>query len=101
ARGLLTDGSRVLLCQNTEQGYFYLPGGHVEFGEPAAAALRRELEEEAGLQAKIGACVLVTEGFFQTRGKSHHEINVVFHVEQGEDPETRISSREKGIEFAW
>src|SRR5262249_814619 len=39
ARGLLRDRSQILVCQSLKHGYCYLPGGHVEFGEPAAVAL--------------------------------------------------------------
>ncbi len=114
ARGLILDGGRVLLCQNVKVGYFYLPGGHVEFAERAADALAREIDEEMGLVAKVGAPLLVTEQAFEARGKTHHELNVMFHVEQlseagagdgelqegGPDlPEVR--SREDDISFEW
>jgi ADP-ribose pyrophosphatase YjhB (NUDIX family) len=81
ARGLILDGGRVLLCRNVKHGYYYLPGGHVEFGEAAAAAVARELQEECGLQVRVGECGLVTEGVFETKRKQHHEVNIVFHVE--------------------
>lgn len=117
ARGLLLDGSRVLLCRNVEAGYFYLPGGHVEFGEPAAKAVEREFHEECAVVVRAGSCALVTEESFAARGKQHHEINVVFHVEQisqsperergvsGGLPSPRVSpqiiSREPEIAFEW
>jgi 3',5'-nucleoside bisphosphate phosphatase len=41
------------------QGFWELPGGKVEPGEEAAAALAREIEEELGVQAKIGRRLLV------------------------------------------
>mgnify|MGYP001107648269 CR=1 FL=1 len=81
ARGVLVCGGKVLLCRSVEHGYLYLPGGHVDFGESAAAAVRRELIEEAGLRVEVGELGLVTEAVFEARGKRHHEINLVFHVE--------------------
>jgi 8-oxo-dGTP diphosphatase len=101
ARGLLFNGSRVLLCRNVEAGYFYLPGGHVEFGEAAAGAVEREFEEECGLKVKSGPCVLVTEGSFEARGKRHHEVNVVFHVERIGDVGEDVTSHEDGLAFEW
>ncbi len=41
ARAVILRRAHVLLCQNKEHGYFYLPGGHVEFGETAADAVKR------------------------------------------------------------
>jgi 8-oxo-dGTP pyrophosphatase MutT (NUDIX family) len=91
ARGIMFHGERVLLCQNRKHGYFYLPGGHVESGETAAAALAREMQEEAA----IGVAVLFVQG-----GKSRHEINVYFSMSTTADP-TGIRSVEDQIAFAW
>lgn len=108
ARGLIRRGQWILVCRNVEAGYCYLPGGHVEFGESAAAALARELQEEAGLAVQVGQAMLVAEGAFIARGKPHHEVNVVFHVEQpgGDDdadsaPPPPVDSREPEIAFDW
>lgn len=100
-RGVAIRGGRVLLCRNARHGYLYLPGGHVEFGEPARAALAREFREETGMQVRVGACTLVSENAFESARRPHHEINLVFHVEL-ESPTTEpIRSREPGIEFDW
>jgi ADP-ribose pyrophosphatase YjhB (NUDIX family) len=99
SRGLLLESQRLLLCTNPKHGYAYLPGGHVEFNEPAAAALARELHEEARLDVQVGPLLLVTEDAFETKGKEHHELNLVFRMERrGSDP---IKSREPDLEFAW
>jgi 8-oxo-dGTP diphosphatase len=101
ARGVLIDSSRILLCRNIAGGYYYLPGGHVEHGEPAAAALRRELQEEGAIAATIGPCLLVHESSFEARGRKYHEINVVFHVERFEPEAKAIASVEPDISLDW
>lgn len=99
-RAVLIERGRVLLCRSVEKGYFYLPGGHVEFGESAAEAVSRELIEECGVEVEVGACGLVAEGVFETKkGKKHHELNLVFHVER--KTVGAIRSLEPEIAFDW
>lgn len=48
----LDDQDRVLLVRPTYKETWDIPGGHVERGESPAAACRRELKEELGLDRK-------------------------------------------------
>lgn len=100
ARGFVMDRARrVLLCRNVKRNYFYLPGGHVEFGEPAAKALRREFREETGAPVTVGDLLLCHEQRFRDRGGPRHEINLVFHVTlRGA---ARVRSKEPKIDFDW
>ncbi len=58
---LILRGNEVLCCQRTEYQALPLkwefPGGKIEPGEEAPAALHRELEEELGVHAEIGPMV--------------------------------------------
>ena len=58
--GVIRDArGRILLARRTEgrdlSGLWEFPGGKVEAGESAEAALARELREELGIEAKVGA----------------------------------------------
>jgi 8-oxo-dGTP pyrophosphatase MutT (NUDIX family) len=50
-KGILRDGDRVLLVRHTygDRTRWDIPGGHAHRGEPAPAAVRREMREELGL----------------------------------------------------
>jgi 8-oxo-dGTP diphosphatase len=58
AAALILKNGKILICQRTRHQPFPLkwefPGGKIERGEQARDALRRELEEEIGVDAKIG-----------------------------------------------
>lgn len=55
---LIVDGPSILVCQRTRHQSMPLkwefPGGKIEPGEQPRDALRRELEEELGIDATIG-----------------------------------------------
>ena len=52
----LDSQNRLLLCRMStgcsDEGHWTLPGGGIEWGEPPAAAVARELQEETGLKAR-------------------------------------------------
>ncbi|WP_406234349.1 NUDIX domain-containing protein [Nocardia sp. NBC_01009] len=49
AGGLFVRGEEVLLVHTTDGGGWQIPGGYVESGESPAAACRREIREELGI----------------------------------------------------
>ena len=55
---LIVEDGKVLVCQRTRHQTMPLkwefPGGKIEEGEQPRAALRRELDEELGIDAEIG-----------------------------------------------
>ena len=79
-RGVIFKNKKILVCRNKEKGYFYFPGGHVEFGESAKQALVRELNEELKISIKKVFYIGGGENIFNQEGKKHHEINLIFNV---------------------
>ncbi len=98
ARALIRDGDRLLVARERGKQWAFLPGGHVEPGEPVEAALVREIAEELGARAKIVGLVAVVEhGYIDDNETTHHEVNLVFDAELQDEP----SSQEAHLEFEW
>ena len=98
-RGLVRAGTEVLLARPSDDGWYFLPGGHVEPGEPAAVALRRELAEELGFgDAVIGGVLAISENRYADARGDHHELNLVFDVST---PGPEVRSSEPHLVFEW
>jgi 8-oxo-dGTP diphosphatase len=69
--GVIACAGRVLVCQRRfdglHPGKWEFPGGKVEAGEDLAACLRRELEEELGIDATVGRVLWRTQHRYPKR----------------------------------
>jgi 8-oxo-dGTP diphosphatase len=70
---VLIEGRRVLLSRRKKGTHladlWEFPGGKAEPGEDPRAALRRELEEELGIRARVGEILDVTFHRYDDAGK--------------------------------
>lgn len=71
AQGLL-----MVKHQKGEKIYWMLPGGGVDFGEPAKQAVERELLEETGLQVEAQEFLFACESI--APDQSRHGLHLVF-----------------------
>ena len=70
-------GDDVLLirrARGTAVGQWSIPGGRVEFGEGLKAALAREVQEETGLDVKVGRFLGWAERMGDDPGPYHYVI---------------------------
>ena len=104
--GIAIHDGRVLVEQAVGQGFCFLPGGRVEFGESAVEALRREAIEELGVPATVGRLLIVADNFFELDGRRYQEVNLYFLIDLDEDSPTRgrdgrFAGAESSIVLEW
>lgn len=61
---IVVDGERILLIQRGHppgEGLWSIPGGRVELGETLPEALRREIQEECGLEIAVGDIAIMLD----------------------------------------
>jgi 8-oxo-dGTP diphosphatase len=77
---IIRDG-RVLLAKHEKGGkqYWLLPGGGVEYGESVEEALKRELQEEAGLDIQPGELLWVVDSIPDDHHR--HVINLILSAD--------------------
>jgi len=102
ARGIIISDNKVLLAHAIGHRNTFLPGGHIEFGESAPIALKREIEEEMGLSCDIESFLGVVEHKWEKNKVIHCEINQAFKVKIPEiEAPISPTSQEPHIEFYW
>lgn len=74
-------GDSILLVRHQKgaASYWLLPGGGVDFGEPLAEALRREVREETCLDVRVGDLILASDSI--APDGSRHVVNLCFKAE--------------------
>ena len=97
-RAIIINKNKILLCQLKNSRYYFLPGGHIEFGETAENSLHRELKEEFGAAIIDSKVIGLVENFFISKNIKHHEINLIYYTHLKSIP---IKSLEKHLLIYW
>ena len=95
-RAIIRFQNKILVCLNKERGYYFFPGGHLNFGEGIKDALFREIKEELNVRVKKIKFIGLINNIYEEAGKKHHEINLVFDTKVDKITE---NSKENHIDF--
>jgi len=77
---VLLNGTKVLIHKSPKDNFWALPGGRVEFNEPANQTVKREMQEELGIDVCVERLLWIVESFFDYNDKSYHELGCYFLV---------------------
>ncbi len=74
---IIDDQERVLLTRRSIPPFkdmWVMPGGQIDLGEPIITALKREVDEEVGLQIEVGSLIDVFEHLTPGEENCHYII---------------------------
>lgn len=79
---IFDEKGRLLLIQRLtepEAGAWGLPGGKIDFGEPARETARREIAEELGIEIEVGKLACISE--IIDAGVGRHWVSPIFFAQ--------------------
>ena len=94
---VMINNGKLLVMQDPESPYWYLPGGRVQMHEVAEMALLRELGEELAIQPRIERPLWMVQNFYQedVNLQQYHELGLYVLVDVSD---TELMAR--GEEFS-
>ena len=75
-RGVVFEGSRLLMVRELSDGHWTMPGGWVDVGEPLSKAVEREVQEESGYEVKAVKVLAI----FDRNSSRHRHPPFIFHL---------------------
>lgn len=97
--GIILRGDKILLVKRIIypfQGYWVLPGGHVDYGERVEEAMKREMKEELGISVKIKKLFGVYSD--PKRDPRYHTTSIIYFLEKGKG---KICLNDEASEFKY
>ena len=80
-------------------GLYELPGGHIDFGEDVPAGLRREIQEEFGMNVQLGDPFAVFT--YHNEIKGSHSVEVIYFATFTDPPENLAMNSDDHSTCGW
>lgn len=80
-------------------GVYEIPGGHIDYGEDPVAGLKREIDEELGMEIAVGDPFYVFT--YTNTIKGSHSIEVVYFAHFTADSSTIVLEPEDHSSYGW
>ncbi|MBQ9227694.1 MAG: NUDIX domain-containing protein [Eubacterium sp.] len=91
---IIKHNNKLLAMKNNKSSYYFLPGGRVNMHEDTDTAIKRELKEELGIDAKVVRPLWLVQGFFieDEIKEKFHELCIYYLVDVSD---TDLVNRER------
>ena len=97
----MNSAGEVLIVRSNKWGNkFTVPGGHIELGERAEEAIRREVKEETGLNVSSARLLLIQEAIYPEDYFKHEHYLFMDYLCTTDDPHVKLDGRELQ-EYFW
>lgn len=93
------DGKIFLMKSHKWRNKYVVPGGHIELGEKAVDALKREIKEETGLDIYDIEFLLLQEHIFDSTFWKRKHFIFLDYVCKTDSKEVKLNS--EGQEYVW
>lgn len=91
----------ILIVRSSKWGNKYtVPGGHIELGEQAEDAIKREVKEETGLDIHSVKLLLVQQAIYPANYYKHEHFIFMDYLCKSMDSEVKLDGRELQ-EYVW
>ena len=98
---MVNEKGEVLIVRSSKwKNKHTVPGGHIELGERAEDAIRREVEEETGLDVEEVRLLLVQEAIYPKDYYKHEHFVFMDYICRAKNPQVRLDGRELQ-EYVW
>ena len=92
---VVNDRHEVLMVRSEKWGEKYtVPGGHIELGERAEAAIVREVKEETGLDSVAEELLIVQQAIYPKDYRKHEHYIFMDYVCRATSSEVKLDGRE-------
>jgi nucleoside triphosphatase len=98
---IIKPNGEILLAKSSKwNNRFTVPGGHIELGERAEVAIKREVKEETGLEVDSVELLFVQQAIYPKDYQKHQHFVFLDYVCRAKDTQVKLDGRELQ-EFVW
>ena len=87
-------GEVLLVRSNKWHNKYTVPGGHIELGERAEVAVKREVKEETGLDVEVVKLLIVQQAIYPKHYHKHEHFVFMDYVCRTKEMDVKLDGRE-------